>query len=219
MPGFDSLIGKSLVNSVKNNLGQQTVYKIEQRLDEKYGINLIKAVEEFPKLDSILRELFGESAERIEKQLLQSMIAIEQGKNENKEWIIIEDSYLTKLILESFGDEDKKNIMNAVLDRSMIISNILERCDIAQTSGYRKINSLIENGLLIIDGYEIRQDGKKINKYTSIFDNIKIQIEKNKVLVHVQPTKESMRNSMMIQILTDSRILTSGKTNLIHYKI
>ncbi len=188
MPGFDRLIGKSLANIVKDNLGQGTSYKIEQRLYEKHGINLIKAVEDFPKLDSVLRELFGDSTESIERQLLQSMIAVKQGENENKECFIIEDSHLIKLILEAFGDEDKKNIINTVLDRSMTISNILENCDIAQTSGYRKINSLIENGLLIID--------------TSIFDNIKIQIEKNKILVHMQPTKESMNNSVMIQILT-----------------
>jgi hypothetical protein len=211
MPGLDSLIGKSLTKIVKDSLGQETTCKIEQRLYEKHGMSLTKAVDEFPKLDLVLRELFGTSAEVIEKQLIQSVIVIEQSEKGDKEWIVIEDSHLTKLILESFGDDDKKNIMNAVLDRPMIISNILEQCNIAQTSGYRKINSLIENGFLIVDGYEIKQDGKRVNKYASIFDNIRIQIEKNKVQVHVQPTKKSINNSRMIQVLTGTHHLVTAE--------
>ncbi len=211
MPGLDSLIGKSLTKIVKDSLGQETTCKIEQRLYEKHGMSLTKAVDEFPKLDLVLRELFGTSAEVIEKQLIQSVIVIEQSEKGDKKWIVIEDSHLTKLILESFGDDDKKNIMNAVLDRPMIISNILEQCNIAQTSGYRKINSLIENGFLIVDGYEIKQDGKRVNKYASIFDNIRIQIEKNKVQVHVQPTKKSINNSRMIQVLTGTHHLVTAE--------
>ena len=201
MAGFDSLIGKSLGDIVRNNLGQKTSDKIEQRLVEKHGITLNKAVEDFPKLDSVLREFFGEGAEGLEKQFLQHMIAIEQAKKESKEWITIEDRHLTKLILESFGDDDKKNILNAVLDQPKIISDILESCKIPQTSGYRKVNSLIQDGFLMVNGYEMTHDGKRVSKYISIFENIRIQIEKNKVMVQVQLTKESINNSMAIQLL------------------
>ncbi len=201
MAGFDSLIGKSLGDIVRNNLGQKTSDKIEQRLVEKHGITLNKAVEDFPKLDSVLREFFGEGAEGLEKQFLQHMVAIEQAKKESKEWITIEDRHLTKLILESFGDDDKKNILNAVLDQPKIISDILESCKIPQTSGYRKVNSLIQDGFLMVNGYEMTHDGKRVSKYVSIFENIRIQIEKNKVMVQVQLTKESINNSMVIQLL------------------
>ncbi len=201
MAGFDSLIGKSLCDIVRNNLGQKTTDKIEQRLVEKHGITLAKAVEDFPKLDSVLREFFGEGAEGLEKQFLQHMVAIEQAKKESKEWITIEDRHLTKLILESFGDDDKKNILNAILDQPKIISDILESCKIPQTSGYRKVNSLIQDGFLMVNGYEMTHDGKRVSKYVSIFENIRIQIEKNKVMVQVQLTKESINNSMAIQLL------------------
>jgi hypothetical protein len=202
MPGFDSLIGKSLGDAVRNNLGQKTADKIEQRLFEKHGISLAKAAEEaFPKLDSVLREFFGDGVEGIEKQFLQHMIEIEKTQKENKEWLTIEDKHLTKLILESIGDDDKKNIMNVVLDQSKIISDILETCKIPQTSGYRKINSLIEDGFLIVNGYQVTRDGKRVNKYMPIFKNIRIQIEKNKVLVQVQLTKESISNSVILQLL------------------
>ncbi len=229
MPGFDSLIGKSLVEVIRNNLGQKTADKIEQRLFEKHGINLVKAVEDFPKMDSVLREFFGDGAEGMEKQFLQHMITIEQTKKEieqtkkeieqtkkeieqtkkeieqnmkeSKDWVTIEDRYLTKLVLESFGDDDKKNIMNTVLDQPKIISDILELCKVPQTSGYRKVNSLIQDGFLVVNGHEMTHDGKRVSKYSSIFENIRIQIEKNKVIVQVQLTKESINNSTVIQIL------------------
>jgi len=114
---------------------------------------------------------------------------------ESKELITIEDSHIHRIILEAIGDDDKKNILNAVLDKPRIISEILEICKIPQTSGYRKVNNLIQNGLLIINGQELTDDGRTINKYQPVFDNIQIHVEKNKVTVQVQLTKEYLGSS------------------------
>ena len=201
MPGFDALIGKSLADVIKENLGQSTLERIEQRLFEKYGTNLTQASHDFPKLDMILREFFGDGAEGVEKQLLHSIITIKQSKMENKEWVTIEDPHVNKIILEAIGDDDKKNILNAVLDKPKIISEILEICNSPQTSGYRKINNLIKNGLLAVNGYGITSDGKTVNKYQSVFENIQISIEKNKVIVQIQPSKVSLDNSILLPIV------------------
>ncbi|MFI5416281.1 MAG: transcriptional regulator [Nitrososphaerales archaeon] len=190
MPGFDSLIGKSLVHIIRKNLGQSTLEKIESRVYEKFGTNLTQVSNDFPKLDLILREFFGDRAKGMERQLLQHIISVQLDKIEKKEWIAIEDSYINRIILEAIGDDDKKNILNAVLDKPRIISEILEICKIPQTSGYRKVNNLIQNGLLIINGHELTDDGRTINKYQPVFDNIQIHVEKNRVVVQVQLTKE-----------------------------
>jgi hypothetical protein len=183
MTGFDSLIGKSLIHIIQKNLGQSTLDKIENRVYEKFGTNLTQVSNDFPKLDAVLREFFGEGAKGMERQLLQHIISVQQNKIEKKEWITIEDSQINRIILEAIGDDDKKNILNAVLDKSRVISEILEICKIPQTSGYRKVNNLIQNGLLIINGHEITDDGRTINKYQTVFDNIQIHVEKNKVIV------------------------------------
>lgn len=195
MSGFDSLIGKSLIHIIKKNLGHSILEKIENRVFEKFGINLTQVSNDFPKLDLILREFFGDEAKVIERQLLQHIISIQQKKTENKEWVTIEDPHINRIILEAIGDDDKKNILNAVLDKPRIISEILEICKIPQTSGYRKVNHLIQNGLLIINGHESTDDGRTINKYQPVFDNIQIHVEKNKVMVQVQLTKEYLDNS------------------------
>ncbi|MGI0089536.1 MAG: transcriptional regulator, partial [Nitrosopumilaceae archaeon] len=108
---------------------------------------------------------------------------------------------LSKIILESFGDDDKKLIMNTLLDKSLIISEVLDRCKIPQTSGYRKINSLIQNGLLTTDGFITTNDGKKVNMYTSLFENLKIDIEKNKVIIKVKLRKNALQNSSVVQVM------------------
>ena len=195
MPGFDSLIGKSLVHIIRKNLGQSTLEKIENRVYEKFGTNLTQVSNDFPKLDLILREFFGDGAKGMERQLLQHIISVQLDKIEKKEWIAIEDSHINRIILEAIGDDDKKNILNAVLDKPRIISEILEMCKIPQTSGYRKVNNLIQNGLLIINGHELTDDGRTINKYQPVFDNIQIHVEKNKVVVQVLLTKEYLDKS------------------------
>jgi predicted transcriptional regulator len=195
MSGFDSLIGKSLVHVIKKNLEQSTLEKIENRVFEKFGTNLTQVSNDFPKLDLILREFFGDRTRWMEMQLLQHIISIQQGRIEDKEWITIKDPHINRIILEAIGDDDKKNILNAVLDKSRIISEILEICKIPQTSGYRKVNNLIQNGLLIIHGHESTDDGRTINKYQSVFDNIQIHVEKNKLAVQVQLTKEYLDKS------------------------
>jgi hypothetical protein len=202
MSGLDTLIAKSLDMTIKENLGKKTLQKVEQRLFERYGINLTQSIEDFTKLDSVLREFFGQGAEGLEKQFLENIVTLEQeSKTQDPNWIAIEDPSLAKLILESFGDEDKKNILNTVLDEPTIISEILENTQIPQTSGYRKVNSLIDNGLLIVQGYVTTNDGKKINKYKSIFENVTISIEKNKVVVKVLLAKESIEKSSVIQVV------------------
>jgi len=201
MSGLDTLISKSLDSTIKENLGKKTLQKVENRLFEKYGINLTQAVSDFTKLDTVLREFFGEGAEGLEKQFLENIVTLEETKAQDPNWVAIVDPSLAKLILESFGDEDKKNILNTVLDESRIISEILETAHIPQTSGYRKVNSLIDNGLLIVHGNVTTHDGKKVNKYKSIFENVTINIEKNKVVVKVLLAKESIEKSSIIQVV------------------
>ncbi len=69
----------------------------------------------------------------------------------------------------------------------MTISEILEKLDIPTTSGYGKINSLIEDGLLIKAGSDLASNNRVVEKYKSLFDNVNIDFN-NKMTVHVQFT-------------------------------
>jgi hypothetical protein len=201
MIGVDSLIAKSLCTVIQDNLSEQTIKKLDDRLVEKYGITLHQAAEDFQKIDEVLREFFGEGAVGLERKIFDKICVVSKAKNTDEEWMTIRDPNISKIVLESFGDEDKKKIISVLMNEPHIVSEVLELCNLPQTSGYRKVNKMISDGLLTVDGYITTIDGKKVNKYVSIFENIKIDIVKNSVTVKVKLKTDSIKDSMMIPLL------------------
>ena len=197
--GFDNLLVPSIRRSIEENLGKESLNKIEQRLMERHGLALVQAIKDFHKLDSVLREFFGAGADGLEQKFLQNVIGIEKSKRFDSNWVEIKDPELSKIFLESFADKDKKVILGAVMDKPLIIAKILESSKIPQTSGYRKINFLINNGLLVSNGFELTHDGKKVKEYETIFENIKVDIVKNNITVKVQLKNTLLKNSTIIQ--------------------
>ena len=202
MGGLDYFLAQSLESIIRENLGKQTVNKMEKRLFEKHGISLAESVRQFHKLDLVLREHFGKGADGIEENFFKNLCSMntdgKNTKNDKKNWITVTEPSLTGRILEAFGDEDKKRIISAVNEEPKIVSQILKESEIPQTSGYRKINSLIENGILIIDGYNETKDGKKVNKYRTAFRNIQINIIKNDIIIGIQVDDKRMWNESSI---------------------
>ena len=198
--GIDNLLVPSLRKQIEENLGVEKLKKIEQRLIERHGMNMVQAVKDFHKLDSVLREFFGVNADEIETKSLLKVIELERTEKK-EEWITIQDQELSKIFLDTLGDKDKKKILGTVLNKSLIVSDILKESKIPQTSGYRKINSMILNGILISNGFELSKDNKKIKKYETVFQNIKMDIQENGMIVKIQLKKHLLRNSTIFQII------------------
>ena len=199
LSGMDYLLAKSLDEVIRKNLGSATVKKIETRLFEKFGMSLTQTMEEFDKLDLVLREFFGKGADGLEKKFFENIFR-SQAKKSKDHWYVLSDSYINSIILQAFGDSEKKKILESVTGVPKIIADILIDCNLPQTSGYRKINSIINDGLLVQSG-QIVKDNKKISKYVCIFDNLKINIEKGNVVVDVQLTQHEQQNSSILQII------------------
>jgi len=197
--GLDNLLVNSLRKSIEENLGKETLNKIEQRLEERYGLGLDQAIKDFHKLDSVLREFFGADADGLEQKFLKNIVSIKKSEQSHSNWVQIKDEELSKIILESFADSDKRLIIGSVMDGSLIISDITRKCQIPQTSGYRKINFLINNGLLVFSGFELTQDGKKVKKYETIIENVIMKIVKNSVSVKIQLKKSLLNKSSILQ--------------------
>ena len=197
--GLDNLLVNSLRKSIEENLGKETLNKIEQRLEERYGLGLDQAIKDFHKLDSVLREFFGADADGLEQKFLKNIVSIKKSEQSHSNWVQIKDEELSKIILETFADSDKRLIIGSVMDESLIISDITRKCQIPQTSGYRKINFLINNGLLVSSGFELTQDGKKVKKYETIIENVIMKIVKNSVSVKIQLKKSLLNESSILQ--------------------
>ena len=201
MNEIDRFFAKSVESIIVENLGQQTITKIKSRLTEKFGIGIYESLSQFSKFDVVLREFFGRGADSLERKCFESVFFLNSRSHKNNDVLItVRDKSLTMLILETFGDEMKKDMLNCVTDKPQTTYEILQECDIPQTSGYRKIKQLIDNGFLTVDGYSTSSDGKKIPKYTSVFEHVKINIEKNLVLVSVK-IKKGFQQSDMLNIM------------------
>jgi c-di-GMP-related signal transduction protein len=112
---------------------------------------------------------------------------------QKQKWSTISDKDTIQFILEALGDDNKKNILT-VANEPRIIPDILDVCSLPNTSGYRKIKELINDGMLVTCGFTTTNGGKKVDKYISIFDSIKINIIKNKIMIKVQFTEDYLRN-------------------------
>ena len=111
------------------------------------------------------------------------------ANNADYEWMKVEDQLVAELILKAFADDDKKKILDSTLSKSRTPVEILDICKIPSTSGYRKIKSLIRDGLLIPNGTFLARTKKQVRRYISSLENIKIDICKGKLVVKVKFTK------------------------------
>ena len=214
MGGLDHFLSQSLESEIKKNLGKNAIHKIEKRLFEKYGLSFTQSIKEFQKLDSVLREFFGAGADGIEEECFKNICSLKNNIDNNKKrtkstkiestkWIIIKDPILTESILDVVGDSDKKRIFESVMDESKTVYDIISKCNIPQTSGYRKINSLIKNGLLSISGHIETHDGKKVNKYKSTFQNMRINVIKNEITISIQLNGQNVTDSSILLAMAE----------------
>jgi hypothetical protein len=150
-------------------------------------------------MDATLREFFGAGADEIEKDFLNDFVSLDSSKSEQG-WITIQDPKITRLILESFGDPDKKIILDSSMTQANVILDILNSCKIPKSSGYRMVKELLNAGLLAEKGFTTTRDGKKISKYTSLFKRIRIDIQGEEISVQVQLNAGFLRESYLLKV-------------------
>lgn len=198
MNSFDLLFSNPLERVIITNLGKKTVKKIGDRLFEKYGISLSDGIRSYDKLHDVLEEFFGTGSTGLEKKILQQIVEVEYDKSGF--YVKIKDSKTNLRILGTIGDPDKKAIMDCASAKPKTIYQILEETGLPQTSCYRKIKQMIEDGILIRNGIERTQNGKVKSKYISAITNMKINIKKNKVFVDAI-LNDKPENSLIVQTI------------------
>ena len=204
MSGVDILLSQSAWAIIKGNLGESALQKIEKRLFEKFGMSLSQAVEDFPKLDCVLKEFFGTGAMALEKTILNNICTLEKSKEMGEEWLTIREHFLVKVILEALVDKEKKKILTSMINTPRLIVEILEMCKVSENTGYRKIEELIRDGMLIECGFMTTSDGRKINKYIVIFKTVKKEIVNNKVVIKAKLCNEALSTSSIIPLIRHS---------------
>ena len=199
MVGIDELISKSLTEVIKNNLEPSIEKKVKMNLFKKYGLSINQSIKDFSKLDEILKKILRSDASKFEKKCLAEIITI---KNQKNSFIVtIKDKNLINLVLEIFGDSEYRNIIESSFAKPLLITEIIDLCKISKTSGYRKINFLIRNGFLVHEGKELTVKRRTVEKFTTIFQKINFEMNKNQSFVKFVIPEKIFEQSSSIQII------------------
>lgn len=175
MAGIDGLVSRSFSESIKNNLEPVVLRNIERRLFLKYGMSIKLSVEHFSQFLGILKENSSLDTRKFHEDIMNENIQIQ--KSNDGYFLRIINLELSNLILQFFSDVETREILSCLLIKEMTIPNILKELKIPKTSGYRKIENLIINGMIIEAG-KIMSESKKVSKYKCCFDEIKIGLNK-----------------------------------------
>ena len=197
MTGIDRFISTSLSHIIKKTLTYDDLKVLERKLFFEYGMSIKLSIEHFDKFTEIFKNFSNIDIKKYENDCINKIIKIKK-LDENYSIQII-DPKLIELILELSGDSETRKIFTCIFENELTIPQILNEAKVPKTSGYRKIENLILNGLILESG-RVLSESKRISKYRCVFDKIIIKIEKNNVVIQGIISKKIFDKSSCIKI-------------------
>ena len=197
MAGIDRLIATSLSNVIKKKLNSNELKNIERKLFLEHGMSIKLSIEYFHKFSEILKNISNIDRKKFENECINKIIKIKKTDNDYSVKII--DQKLIDLMLEVCGDSETRKIITCLFDNDLTIPQILKESKVPKTSGYRKIENLIINGLILESG-KVLSESKRISKYKCVFNEIKIEMKKNDIMIQGVINKKTFDKSTSINI-------------------
>jgi hypothetical protein len=180
MGGIDRLISRALSHKIKKKLDSDELKIIERKLFLEHGMSIKLSIEHFDKFDQVLKNILNINRKKFENDCINEVIKIK--KINGKYSVRIIDQKLIDSLLVLCGDSETRLMLNCLFDNELTTPQILSESKIPKTSGYRKIENLIINGLIVESG-KVLSESKRISKYRCVFDEIKIEMKKNNIII------------------------------------
>ena len=180
----------TLVAVLTEEIGKNSVKKLEDRLFEKYGKPIFEVIEEWSMIDNILVEQYAGGAAKITSKYIAK---ISKTNPTNRKYIkkVIKNPRTVKKIMNILGDDDSAKVIAYLRFNTNTIQNIAKKVGLPTTSGYRKIEEMIDMGMIVENGYDVSKvTHRKTKKYTSAFQSIFIDIEKLVPVINFVPKKD-----------------------------
>lgn len=92
---------------------------------------------------------------------------------------------LRDAIIDCLSDRDCRRIMLSVLSKPKPTGAIEREVNLPQSTLYRKISELKESGLLMIERYEVRDDGRREAVYSCSFSEVRLRVEGEEIVIDV----------------------------------
>ena len=201
MNPLDKIVSQSVREVLEEDLGNRTFKKIENELNEMFGISVLEAANDFSKLDIVLRKLFGKLSTKIEMKIFNRIIMIEK-KEKDESSIMIKDSVIATKIFESYGDPVKKNILEVLQRHPKSIPEAIDEIKLPQASTYRRARELIQDGLLTMVGHTQASDGRKVNEYTATLNRAIFDFQEKGLHVSIKLQNKFLKDSFAYNSLT-----------------
>ena len=181
MSGIDKLISSALSTKIKKRMDSDVLRRIEQKLFTQHGMSIKLSIEHFHNFTDVVRNNSSIDIGKFGIDCINEIMKIE--KISSGYFITIIDPDLSNLILELFGEKETREIITSLLGNEITIPQILKESKIPKTSLYRKIENLISSGLIIESG-NVLSKSKKISRLQCIFQEIRLDIKKEKIIVN-----------------------------------
>jgi hypothetical protein len=199
MPGIDKLVAPHLALSIKQNAEEKFLREFERKMFLTYGMSIKLAIEHMEKLSALLGQIADFDGKKFIKECLNEIIIIQKNEK-NFEVEIIEPKLIEKILL-CWGDEECRKIIILLMGNSYTIPEILQNTNIPKTSGYRKIEELMSLGLIIEVGRTL-SESKKVSKFSCVFDEMIITINKNSTQIIGKISPKIFDKSSLVSILS-----------------
>ncbi len=201
MSGIDRLISVPLSKEIKKKLDLDMLKKIERELFLDHGMSIKLSIEHFQKFTSVLKKNSYINVKKFEKDCINKIIKVK--KRNDKYYVTIIDTNIVDLISELFSESETRKIISSLLENEYTIPQILKESKVPKTSGYRKIENLILNGIIIESG-KVLSESKKISKLQCIFQEIKLDIKKEKITITGIVSKKMFEKSTSMKSIIES---------------
>ena len=201
MGGIDRLISDSLSVEIKKKMDIELLKKVERELFLEHGMSIKLSIEHFQKFTSILKKNSHIDIKKFEKDCINKIVKVKKMGDKYKVTIVNTD--LSDLILGLFSEPETRKIISSLLENEYTIPQILKESRVPKTSGYRKIENLIINGLIIESG-RVLSESKKISKLQCVFQEIKLDIKKEKIIVNGILSKKMFEKSTSMKSILET---------------
>ena len=201
MGGIDRLISDALSKEIKKKLNLDMLKKIERELFLDHGMSIKLSIEHFQKFTNVLKKNSQIDIIKFEKNCINKILKIK--KRDDKYNVTIINSAMTDFILDLFSESEPRKIISSLLENESTIPQILKESKVPKTSGYRKIENLILNGFIIESG-KVLSKSKKISKLQCVFQEIKLDIKKEKIIVIGTVSKKMFEKSTSMKSIIQS---------------
>ncbi len=201
MGGIDKLISSALSTEIKKKMGVDMLKKVERELFLDHGMSIKLSIEHFQKFTTVLKRNSNIDIKKFEKECISKIIKVK--KRDDKYNVTIVNTVVTDLILKLFSELETRKIISTLLENEYTIPQILKESKVPKTSGYRKIENMIINGFIIESG-KVLSKSKKISKLQCVFQEIKLDIKKEKITVKGVVSKKMFEKSTSMKSIFEA---------------